>query len=140
MPLPPDAAPGPGEGLRRAGQSAHPAHFALPCRAAPRPSSTEISVDSRKTSRRSFLSLAISTPLAGALAACGGRSGPTHAGAGGGAGGGGGGGGGATFWFLSGQPDQSIREDTVKRFNSSGGGNIAFTEFQNDAYKTKIKT
>jgi raffinose/stachyose/melibiose transport system substrate-binding protein len=101
----------------------------------------EISVDSRKTSRRSFLSLAIGTPLAGALAACGG-SGPTQTGAGGGgAGGGGGGGGSATYWFLTGQPQQAIREDTVKRFNASNqGGTISFTEFQNDAYKTKIKT
>src|SRR5436305_5471971 len=49
-------------------------------------------------------------------------------------------GGSASFWFLSGQPQQAVREDTVKRFNSSGGGNIAYTEFQNDAYKTKIKT
>jgi raffinose/stachyose/melibiose transport system substrate-binding protein len=102
-------------------------------------------VDPRTTSRRSFLGLLAATPVAGAaLAACGGSSGPTQAGAGGGGGGsssgGGGGGGSATFWFLSGQPDQSIREDTVKRFNSSGAGNIAYTEFQNDAYKTKIKT
>ena len=98
-------------------------------------------MDPRKTSRRSFLSLAIGTPLAGALAACGG-SGPTQTGAGGGGGGnsGGGGGGGATYWFLTGQPQQAIREDTVKRFNASGAGNISYTEFQNDAYKTKIKT
>jgi len=81
-------------------------------------------------------------PLAGAaLAACGG-SGPSQTGAGGGnGGGGGGGGGGATFWFLSTQPDQGIREDLVKRFNASNpSGQISFTEFQNDAYKTKIKT
>jgi raffinose/stachyose/melibiose transport system substrate-binding protein len=99
-------------------------------------------VDPKTTSRRSFLSLALGAPVAGAaLAACGG-SGPTQTGAGGGGGSssGGGGGGGATFWFLTGQPQQAIREDTVKRFNSSGAGNIAFTEFQNDAYKTKIKT
>ena len=98
-------------------------------------------MDPRTTSRRTFLSLLAATPIAGAtLAACGG-SGPTQPGAGGGGGGGGGGGAGsATFWFLSGQPQQAVREDTVKRFNSSGGGNIAFTEFQNDAYKTKIKT
>src|SRR3954466_10774042 len=91
-----------------------------------------------QTSRRRFLSLALAAPVAGAtLAACG-SSGPS--GAGGGGGGGSGGGGWASYWFLSGQPDQSIREDTVKRFNSSGAGNIAYTEFQNDAYKTKIKT
>src|SRR3954452_19319000 len=102
-------------------------------------SKTEISVDP-KTSRRSFLGLAIGAPIAGAtLAACG-SSGPTRAG-GSSSGGGGGGGGAATYWFLSGQPDQSVREDTVKRFNSSNsGGQITYTEFQNDAYKTKIKT
>ena len=101
-------------------------------------------MDPRTTSRRSFLSLLATTPIAGAaLAACGGSSGPSQTGAGGGnAGGGGGGGGGAsaTYWFLTGQPQQAIREDTVKRFNSSGNGTIAYTEFQNDAYKTKIKT
>ena len=101
-------------------------------------------MDSRTTSRRTFLSLLAATPIAGAtLAACGG-SGPTQTGAGGGGGGSGGGSGGgagsATFWFLSGQPQQAVREDTVKRFNASGAGNIAYTEFQNDAYKTKIKT
>jgi raffinose/stachyose/melibiose transport system substrate-binding protein len=93
-----------------------------------------------RTSRRSFLSLALGTPIAGAaLAACG-SSGPSSAGGGGG-GGGGGGAGAATYWFLTGQPQQAIREDTVKRFNASNqGGTISYTEFQNDAYKTKIKT
>jgi raffinose/stachyose/melibiose transport system substrate-binding protein len=91
-----------------------------------------------QTSRRRFLSLALAAPVAGAtLAACG-SSGPS--GAGGGGGGGSGGGGSASYWFLSGHPQQDVREDTVKRFNSSGAGNIAYTEFQNDAYKTKIKT
>jgi raffinose/stachyose/melibiose transport system substrate-binding protein len=93
-----------------------------------------------KTSRRSFLSLALGAPIAGAALASCGSSGPSGAGASSGSGSGGGGGGNATFWFLSGQPQQAVREDTVKRFNSSGGGNIAHTEFQNDAYKTKIKT
>jgi len=93
-----------------------------------------------KTSRRSFLSLALGVPVAGAaLAACG-SSGPSSSAAGGASGGGGGGGNSATFWFLSGQPQQAVREDTVKRFNASGGGTITATEFQNDAYKTKIKT
>ena len=98
-------------------------------------------MDPKTTSRRTFLALAAAAPLAGALASCS-SSGPTQPGAGGGASGGGGGGGGdgATFWFLSGQPDQSVREDTVKRFNSANSGSqIAFTEFQNDAFKTKIK-
>jgi len=96
-----------------------------------------------KTSRRSFLSLALGTPLAGAaLAACGG-SGPSQTGAGGGNGGGGNGGGAgaATYWFLTTQPGQGIRERTVKRFNQANPNNtISYSEFQNDAYKTKIKT
>jgi raffinose/stachyose/melibiose transport system substrate-binding protein len=102
-------------------------------------------VDPKTTSRRSLLGLALGAPLAGAaLAGCGG-SGPTQTGAGGGGGGGNGGGGGggsgATYWFLTGQPQQAIREDTVKRFNAANqGGQISYTEFQNDAYKTKIKT
>ena len=55
--------------------------------------------------------------------------------------GGGGASGKATYWFLSGQPQQGIREDAVKRFNAANpNGTISYTEFQNDAYKTKIKT
>lgn len=100
-------------------------------------------------SRRRFLELlGIGVPVSVALAACS-SSGPTQAGAGGGggatnggSGGGGGGGGGAkaTYWFLSGQPQQQIRENAVKDFNKLGKGTISYTEFQNDAYKTKIKT
>ena len=55
--------------------------------------------------------------------------------------GGGGSTGKATYWFLSGQPQQGIREGSVKAFNAtSSKGKISYTEFQNDAYKTKIKT
>src|SRR5204863_8627732 len=47
----------------------------------------------------------------------------------------------ATYWFLTGQPQQGIREDTVKRFNKANAdAQIKSTEFQNDAYKAKIKT
>lgn len=93
------------------------------------------------TSRRSFLRLAVGAPLAGAaLGACGASSGPTQAGAGGG-GGGGAGGGATSYWFLTGQPGQRIRENTVKRWNQANpSAKISYTEFQNDAYKTKIKT
>ena len=93
-------------------------------------------------SRRRFLELlGLGVPVTAALAACS-SSGPTQAGAGGGGGNGSGGGkGSATYWFLSGQPQQKIREDAVKAFNaSSKTGQINYTEFQNDAYKTKIKT
>jgi raffinose/stachyose/melibiose transport system substrate-binding protein len=94
-----------------------------------------------KTSRRSFLSLALGAPIAGAALASCGSSGPSGAGGSSSGSGGGGGGGDATYWFLTGQPQQAIREDTVKRFNAANpNGKIAYTEFQNDAYKTKIKT
>jgi raffinose/stachyose/melibiose transport system substrate-binding protein len=97
-------------------------------------------VDPRTTSRRTFLSLALGAPLAGAtLAACG-SSGPTRSGTGGG-GGGGGGAGAATYWSLTGQPGEGIRKDAIERFNKANASNkITPTLFQNDAYKTKIKT
>ncbi|MGW0480425.1 extracellular solute-binding protein [Nonomuraea sp. NPDC003214] len=77
-------------------------------------------------------------PLGAALAACG-TSGPTRAG--GTPTGGGGGGGGATYWYLSGQPQEGIRAGAVERFNKANpGGQITGTTFQNDAYKAKIKT
>ena len=91
-------------------------------------------MDRRTISRRNFINLGIGAGAATALAACG-SSGPS------GKSSGGGGSGGATYWFLTGQPQQGIREDTVKRFNDANpNGKIAYTEFQNDAYKTKIKT
>jgi raffinose/stachyose/melibiose transport system substrate-binding protein len=98
-------------------------------------------VDPRTTSRRSFLSLAAGLPVAGAaLAACG-SSGPSSSTAQGGGGSAAAGAGAATYWFLSGQPQQAIREDSIKRFNAANPtGQITTTEFQNDAYKTKIKT
>src|SRR4029453_7128349 len=83
-----------------------------------------------------FLKLGGGGGGAAALAAWG-SSGPR----GGGCSGGNAGAGSATYWFLTGQPNQAIREDTVKRFNSANpNGKISYTEFQNDAYKTKIKT
>ena len=95
-----------------------------------------MSVDRRTISRRSFLNLGVGAGAAAALAACG-SSGPS----GGSSGGGNAGAGAATYWFLTGQPQQGIREDTVKRFNAANpNGKIGYTEFQNDAYKTKIKT
>jgi raffinose/stachyose/melibiose transport system substrate-binding protein len=107
-------------------------------------------VESNRLSRRNFLGLAaLSVPVVAGVAACS-SSGPSKPGAGGGSGtaaatGGGGGGGTATgtasYWFLSGAPQQGIREDSVKAFNKANPkGQIKYTEFQNDAYKTKIKT
>ncbi|MEO3792230.1 extracellular solute-binding protein [Nonomuraea sp. B10E15] len=74
-------------------------------------------------------------PLGAALAACG-SSGPTRPGTPSG-----GGGSGATYWYLSTQPQEGVRTRTVERFNKANpNGQIAGTTFQNDAFKTKIKT
>ena len=103
---------------------------------------TEMSVDPTTTSRRTFLKFAVGVPLTGAaLAACG-SSGPSQAGAGGGGGNAGSAGTGtATYWFLSGPPGQAIRTASVNRFNQANpNSKIKATTFQNDAYKTKIKT
>jgi raffinose/stachyose/melibiose transport system substrate-binding protein len=111
-------------------------------RGRPRLTTTEMSVDSTQTSRRTFLKLAVGVPLTGAaLAACG-NDGPTQAGAGGGGGNPGSAGAGtATYWFLSGPPGEAIRQASVKRFNEANpNSKIKVTTFQNDAYKAKIKT
>src|SRR5262245_4037693 len=95
---------------------------------------TEVSVERTAISRRHFLNLAIGAGAGAALAACG-SSGPKSGSSNGG------GANAATYWFLTGQPQQGIREDTVNRFNKANANSqIKFTEFQNDAYKTKIKT
>jgi raffinose/stachyose/melibiose transport system substrate-binding protein len=92
-------------------------------------------VERRTISRRNFLNIAVGAGAGAALAACG-SSGPSGGPAGGAAGGGG-----ATYWYLTGQPGEGIRGNTVKRFNEANSGSqIKATTFQNDAYKTKIKT
>ncbi len=97
-------------------------------------------MDLNPTTRRSFLGLVLGGASAATLAACGGAA-PTQTGAGGASAPAGGGAGTATYWFLTGQPQQGIREATVKRFNAANADSaIKYTEFQNDAYKTKIKT
>jgi len=94
-------------------------------------------VERRTISRRNLLSLGIGAGAAAALAACG-SDGPSG---GGEANTGGGSGGGASYWFLTGQPGEGIRSNTVKRWNDAHADKkIAQTTFQNDAYKTKIKT
>ncbi len=92
-------------------------------------------MESNSMPRRKFLGLAaMGVPVLAGAAACG-ASGPSKPG------GGGGSGGSASYWFLSAQPQQGIRENSVKQFNSKNPkGKISYTEFQNDAYKTKIKT
>src|SRR5215204_438351 len=98
----------------------------------------EITVDPRTLSRRSFLGLAAGSAAGLALASCG-SSGPSDKGGGGG--GGGATAGAATYWFLTGPPGQQIRQASVDRFNKANPNDqIKATTFQNDAYKTKIKT
>lgn len=84
-------------------------------------------------SRRAALGLALGVPISMALAACG-TAGPGGSGTGGS-------GASATYWYLSGQPQEGVRTDAVTRFNKANPkGQIVGTTFQNDAYKTKIKT
>jgi raffinose/stachyose/melibiose transport system substrate-binding protein len=93
-------------------------------------------LDFKTTSRRTFLTAALGAPMLAALAAACGSSGPSRS-----ANSGGGGPGSASYWFLTSQPQEGIRTDTVKRFNAANPDRqIQFTTFQNDAYKTKIKT
>jgi raffinose/stachyose/melibiose transport system substrate-binding protein len=74
---------------------------------------------------------------AAGLAACG-TSGPKSSGT---STGGAATGSAATYWFLTAQPQQGIRENQVKRFNAANPGTqIKVTEFANDAFKQKIKT
>ncbi|MGE0214723.1 extracellular solute-binding protein [Mycolicibacterium sp.] len=88
-----------------------------------------------KTSRRTFLSAALGAPVLAALAAGCGTSGPRASDDGAGAAGA------ATYWFLTSQPQEGIRTDAVEKFNAANPDHrIQYTAFQNDAYKTKIKT
>ena len=96
-------------------------------------------MDPNTTSRRTFLGLVGGGALAAGLAACG-SSGPTST-PGSTTGASGNAGSGATYWFLTGQPQQGIREAQVKRFNDANPNTkIKTTEFQNDAFKQKIRT
>ncbi|WBQ04323.1 extracellular solute-binding protein [Kribbella sp. CA-293567] len=90
------------------------------------------------TSRRNFLRLSAgSAAMAAGLAACG-TSGPKSTGE---STGGGATGTGATYWYLTGQPQQGLREAQVKRFNAANPDSALKTNtFQNDAFKQKIKT
>jgi raffinose/stachyose/melibiose transport system substrate-binding protein len=80
-------------------------------------------------SRRNFLGLTAASAGALALSACG-SSGPGQASSGE-----------ASYWFLSGQPQEDIRQGAVDAFDKKNSkSQIKTTTFQNDAYKTKIKT
>ena len=83
--------------------------------------------------RRNFLGLAAGAAGAAALAACG-SSGPSDKG-------GSGGGGSASYWSLSGEPGQPIRQAAIDRFNKANPDTkITPSFFANDDYKQKIKT
>ena len=83
-------------------------------------------------SRRTALKLTVGVPVAAAAMAACGTAGPGTSG---------GGGAKATYWYLSGQPQEAVRTDAVTRFDKANpNGQITGTTFQNDAYKTKIKT
>jgi len=88
------------------------------------------------TSRRDFLRIALAAGAGVGLSACG-SSGPESSGGASGAAGKGN----ASYWFLTGEPGEGIRTNTVDRFNKANPKTpIKATTFQNDAYKTKIKT
>ncbi|MER7738171.1 extracellular solute-binding protein [Streptomyces sp. NPDC096538] len=79
-------------------------------------------------SRRTLLGLAAAVPVSAALTACGGSSGPGKST-------------GATYWYLNGQPQEGVRAGAVDAFNKAHPDTrIDDTTYQNDAYKTKIKT
>ena len=44
------------------------------------------------------------------------------------------------MWALSGEPNETIRKNSVTAFNEMGKGSVEATFFQNDPYKTKIRT
>ncbi|MCD2497690.1 extracellular solute-binding protein [Microbacterium nymphoidis] len=89
---------------------------------------------SHRSSRRIRLAAAVAaSAMALSLAACG-TSGPTGSGGGSATGA-------ATMWALSGQPKEGLRQDTVDAFNKTNPDEkLEVTFFQNDAYKTKIRT
>jgi raffinose/stachyose/melibiose transport system substrate-binding protein len=77
-------------------------------------------------SRRTLLGLAAAVPASAALSACG-SSGPGKSG------------GGASYWYLSGQPQEGVRTNALNAFNKAHPKEkIKGTTFQNDAYKTKL--
>jgi raffinose/stachyose/melibiose transport system substrate-binding protein len=90
------------------------------------------------SSRRDFLRVALGAGAAVGLSACSGTSGPSSSGGGAS---GGAAKGNASYWFLSGAPQEAIRANAVKRFNAANPKTqIKYTAIQNDAYKAKIKT
>jgi raffinose/stachyose/melibiose transport system substrate-binding protein len=92
-------------------------------------------VSNSPISRRNFLGLTAGAAAAAGLAACG-SSGPSDK-----TGSSGGGGGSASYWSLSGEPGQPIRQASIDRFNKANPSTkITPNFFANDDYKQKIKT
>ncbi len=84
----------------------------------------------RRVSRRSFLALAAAAPVGMSVLASCGTAGPGQTKAGE-----------ASIWYLSNQPQEGIRKSSVDSFNAAHPqGKVASTFFQNDAFKTKIRT
>jgi raffinose/stachyose/melibiose transport system substrate-binding protein len=95
-----------------------------------RPGATEIDVDQNRLSRRSFLALAAAAPIGASLLASCGTAGPGQARSGE-----------ASIWYLTGQPQEGLRKASVDAFNAAHpDGKLAATFFENDAYKTRIRT
>lgn len=88
-----------------------------------------------KINRRGFLTLSAGVSVAATLSACG-TSGPSSTPGGGGATGA------ASWWSLSGAPNEAIHKGAVDRYNALADklGKVEITFFQNDAYKQKIRT
>jgi raffinose/stachyose/melibiose transport system substrate-binding protein len=93
-------------------------------------------VSNSPLSRRNFLGLTAGAAAAAGLAACG-SSGPSDKSGSSS----GGGGGSASYWSLSGEPGQPIRQASIDRFNKANPSTkITPNFFANDDYKQKIKT
>src|SRR5690242_7815700 len=95
-----------------------------------RPGATEIDVDQNRISRRSFLAMAMAAPIGvSALASCG-TTGPGQAKSGE-----------ASIWYLTGQPQEGLRKASVDAFDAAHPDKkLTATFFENDAYKTRIRT
>ena len=87
-------------------------------------------MDLNRVSRRSFLAMAMAAPIGASLLSACGTAGPGQARAGE-----------AGIWYLTGHPQEDIRKAGVDAFNAANPDKkLAATFFQNDAYKTKIRT
>ena len=96
-------------------------------------------MDQTKTSRRSFLTMVAMAPVAAAAVSSCGTSGPSSSS--GGSTGGGGGNATASMWYLSGEPNETIKNENISSWNDANPDQtLDITFFQNDAYKTKLRT